>query len=267
MELGQRIRQARLDAGLSQRQLCGDTITRNMLSLIESGKARPSMDTLLFISKQLGKPSGYFLEETAVTSPNQQTVAQVLQSFKNQDMEGALSLLKGYRPPDPVFDDLVYLLEMRAATALAEQVAKEKPPYARQLLEQAEAAAEKTALATVGDRRHRLLTAYKAGVPAEDLVSQLPSVTEEMLLRSEAAVAAGNPGQGAAILDAVTQRGALWYLHRGRLYAAQGDYKAAAEHLSRAEQIYPEECIPLLERCYRELENYKLAYEYACKQR
>ena len=46
MTLGEKIRQARLEAGLSQRQLCGDTVTRNMLSQIENGSARPSMDTL-----------------------------------------------------------------------------------------------------------------------------------------------------------------------------------------------------------------------------
>ena len=46
MALGQQIRQVRLDAGLSQRQLCGGLITRNMLSQIENGNARPSMDTL-----------------------------------------------------------------------------------------------------------------------------------------------------------------------------------------------------------------------------
>lgn len=34
MELGQRLKQARLEAGMSQRQLCGDVITRNMLSQI-----------------------------------------------------------------------------------------------------------------------------------------------------------------------------------------------------------------------------------------
>ena len=33
MELGERIKQARLAAGLSQRQLCGEKLTRNMLSL------------------------------------------------------------------------------------------------------------------------------------------------------------------------------------------------------------------------------------------
>ena len=32
MELGEKLKQARLEAGLSQRQLCGEEITRNMLS-------------------------------------------------------------------------------------------------------------------------------------------------------------------------------------------------------------------------------------------
>ena len=32
MELGEKLRLARLEAGLSQRALCGDEITRNMLS-------------------------------------------------------------------------------------------------------------------------------------------------------------------------------------------------------------------------------------------
>ena len=72
MELGQKIRQARLEAGLSQRQLCGDEITRNMLSQIENGSASPSMSTLRFLAERLGKSVSYFLEEQAVTSANQQ---------------------------------------------------------------------------------------------------------------------------------------------------------------------------------------------------
>ena len=43
MELGEKLRLTRLEAGLSQRALCGDEITRNMLSRIENGAARPSM--------------------------------------------------------------------------------------------------------------------------------------------------------------------------------------------------------------------------------
>ena len=71
MELGEKLRLARQEAGLSQRVLCGNTITRNMLSQIENGSAKPSMDTLRYLAQRLGKSVSYFLEEDAVTSPNQ----------------------------------------------------------------------------------------------------------------------------------------------------------------------------------------------------
>ena len=63
MTLGEKLKAARLEAGLSQRQLCGDVITRNMLSQIENGSARPSMDTLGYFAGKLGKPISWFLEE------------------------------------------------------------------------------------------------------------------------------------------------------------------------------------------------------------
>ena len=69
MELGSLLKQARLEAGLSQRQLCGEEITRNMLSRIENGSARPSMGTLRYLAARLGKPVSFFLGEAAV-SPN-----------------------------------------------------------------------------------------------------------------------------------------------------------------------------------------------------
>ena len=65
MELGKRLRQARLEQGISQRQLCGEEITRNMLSLIENGSARPSMKTLEYLARKLGKPLSFFLDENA----------------------------------------------------------------------------------------------------------------------------------------------------------------------------------------------------------
>ena len=37
--------------------------------------------------------------------------------------------------------------------------------------------------------------------------------------------------------------------------------------LQAAETVYPEEAIPLLEICFRELGDYQKAYQYACKQR
>ena len=63
MSIGSRIKAARLEAGLSQRQLCAEHMTRNMLSQIESGSANPSMKTLQYLAQQLGKPVSFFLEE------------------------------------------------------------------------------------------------------------------------------------------------------------------------------------------------------------
>ena len=74
MSLGEALRQARLEAGLSQRALCGDEITRNMLSRIENGVAQPSMRTLQYLAGRLGKPMSYFLDEQAVVSSNQQVM-------------------------------------------------------------------------------------------------------------------------------------------------------------------------------------------------
>ena len=45
-ELGRRIKEARLAKKLTQAEVVGDFITRNMLSQIESGSALPSVKTL-----------------------------------------------------------------------------------------------------------------------------------------------------------------------------------------------------------------------------
>ena len=63
-KLGERIRELRMRLGITQRELAGDRITRNMLSLIESGNASPSVSTLLYIADRLGTSAGYFFTST-----------------------------------------------------------------------------------------------------------------------------------------------------------------------------------------------------------
>ena len=62
--LGEKIRQLRTQLGITQKDLAGDKITRNMLSLIESGTASPSVSTLVYIAERLGTPAGYFFAST-----------------------------------------------------------------------------------------------------------------------------------------------------------------------------------------------------------
>ena len=52
-DLGSRIRQLRKERKLTLEQLAGDRLTKGMLSLIENGKAQPSMESLHYIAQQL----------------------------------------------------------------------------------------------------------------------------------------------------------------------------------------------------------------------
>ena len=135
MELGEKLRQARLEAGLSQRQLCGEEITRNMLSLIENGSAKPSMKTLQYLAGRLGKSVSFFLEETAVLSPNQAVMASARQLYDSGNFSEAYEALEAYRSPDPVYDREQEILEILLRLELAkEAIRQERFVYAKQVL-------------------------------------------------------------------------------------------------------------------------------------
>lgn len=266
MDLGARLRQARLEAGLSQRQLCGETVTRNMLSQIENGSARPSMETLRYFAMRLGKPIGYFLEEQAVTSPNQAVMAQARQATDSADV---IAALQAYQSPDEVFDAERWLLAAQAYLELAERaLAQQRMGYCAQLLEKAAQAGQRTSYYTPQMERCRLLLCYQAGVrPVEELACLLPDNTTELLLRAEAALTAGRADRCLAFLEAAQVRQERWFFLRAEALVAQKAYAQAARAYQEVEKTNPQLAIPKLELCYRELEDYKMAYHYACLRR
>ena len=125
MDMGAKIKQARLEAGLSQRQLCGDVITRNMLSLIENGVSRPSMDTLKFLAARLGKSVSFFLEETTVETPNPQVMADARKAYIHRDYGALQNVLAAYQGPDPLFDEEQMYLSALASLGRAEELLRE----------------------------------------------------------------------------------------------------------------------------------------------
>jgi len=264
MDLGEKIRQARLEAGLSQRQLCGEEITRNMLSLIENGSAKPSMKTLQYLAARLGKTVSYFLEETAVLSPNQVVMDSVRQLYDAGDFPEAAKALEAYRHPDPVYDREKELLWVLIRLELAkEAIHQERYLYAADLLKQTPV---ETAYLSEEINRRRLL--LLGSIPKEAVASRLPSIDDELLLRAEEALEAGSLTRAEHLLEAMEHSdNAKWHLLRGEIYMQQKKWKEAALHLQLAEAGFPRQVYPGLEVCYRELENFQKAYEYACRQR
>jgi transcriptional regulator with XRE-family HTH domain len=62
-QIGERIREARRRAGLTQQQLAGERYTKAYVSALETGIARPSMVALSYLSERLGLPPSHFLDE------------------------------------------------------------------------------------------------------------------------------------------------------------------------------------------------------------
>jgi transcriptional regulator with XRE-family HTH domain len=60
-----RVREARLDAGLSLAQVAGNDVSRTLIHLIEHGRSRPSERVLRLIARRTGKPLSYFEARTA----------------------------------------------------------------------------------------------------------------------------------------------------------------------------------------------------------
>lgn len=266
MELGEKLRLARQEAGLSQRQVCGDTITRNMLSQIEHGTARPSMETLRQLAARLGKPVSFFLEEDVVVSPNQELMGRARTGWEEGRYTDVWLLLKDFRTPDPVLEwEWKYLSFASALKAAEAALESGKNLYARQLLEEA------------GEIDHRIPELERqrllllGRVPEADLgetVRWLSSLDEELLLRAEAALKEKNTARAETLLAAAEDTDApRWNLLRGKVLMQKKDYSGAAERLEKAEKEFPKQCCPLLEICFRETGDFRKAYEYACKQR
>jgi transcriptional regulator with XRE-family HTH domain len=71
--LGERVRSARREAGLSQAQLAGDELTKGFISQIESGLVRPSIRSLQHIASTLGRPLDYFIGDEPLAATKRVT--------------------------------------------------------------------------------------------------------------------------------------------------------------------------------------------------
>ena len=90
VELGKRIKEARLARKMTQSDVVGDFITRNMLSQIESGTANPSVKTLTYLAKVLQLPVNYLLpDELETYDTSEETV--------NADFEALIKMKNAYK--------------------------------------------------------------------------------------------------------------------------------------------------------------------------
>lgn len=282
MTLGEKIRALRLERGLSQKQLAGNCITRNMLSQIENDQAKPSMRTLEYLAQALDVDAGQLLAQTSDGSA-QATLTQARALYRAHDAAGCLAQLAAAEGEEAL------LLRARCALALAEQaLADERFEQARTLAEQAlghsaeslypDAALQITAAAVLarcasalGDGAEAAFDRYRQTYQQLQTGVQYHLTLARFALEQEHIQAAEREIWSIAELPESAR--AEYLILRGRIAAKKEQYENAILYLRQAEEI---EALPKilrrellygLEHCYRETEQYKLAYACAAAQR
>ena len=253
MTIGARIREIRVDKGLSQRQLAGDQITRNMLSQIENEQAQPSLSPLQYLAAQLDVPVGQLLGEMALP----------------QELEQALSLLSSGNyaavsqipPQTGPLEPLWQLLCAHCALAAARQAQQEgKDIYARSLLTRAVegfTACTIPAAAGLGEallRRAQLDDTSRAADCAAAKVALADLAASASVLALDALE--GEDPETALEILALCPENQDTDLLRGRALLALGRPSEAITPLTAAGKPG----LPLLEECYRQLGDFENAY-------
>src|ERR1700737_4553426 len=99
------VKRARSEAGLSLAQVAGGEISRTAIYFVETGKAKPSMETLKLIAERTGRPLDFFLSRQSTMEPRSSAgTAELERLITIGDPEGALvsgeGLLRTERDPE-----------------------------------------------------------------------------------------------------------------------------------------------------------------------
>lgn len=131
VELGKRIKEARLARKMTQADVVGDFITRNMLSQIESGTANPSVKTLTYLAKVLQLPVNYLLPDELETFDDSEnavikdfeTLNKMKNAYKRENYTAAIELALPFSGEDSVIFDEANAVLCRCYLKLAENAA------------------------------------------------------------------------------------------------------------------------------------------------
>lgn len=267
MSIGERIYAARQEAGLSQRELAGENITRNMLSLLEHDQANPSLDTLRYLSGKLNRPISYFLGEDTAYLPGLSELRQARQAYEAGAYFECLELLETAETGE-ILKPEREMLWAEATLREAEQALEQgKDRYCHTILERVGARMGKCPYAAREfEARRAVLLARSAGTPQQMVQATqiLPNVDEILMLQAQAALQQAKPEQAKQALEAVASReNTRWNMLRGDAAFALEAYEEAVGFYHKAEQEAPKLVRKGLQESYAKLGNFEQAYKYA----
>ena len=284
MNIGERIRELRISKLMTQADLAGDHITRNMLSCIENGSANPSLSTIIYIAGRLGVPAGFLLAEQGdeMAYRKMSNLSNIKKAYTTGDVQSCRSLcLSGCPEPD---DEISLLLANCDAEIAVEEFWSGKLRSSCRFFDEALSYAEKTIYSTDAiEAEIRVYFRFMERI-SHTLYSDLLDEEKTLSVKSNSIVSRyldalyaldnGDISVAEALIDQLAQSGENSFfkaLLQNKLLIIQKNYKQAQKAL---QQLLQDSATPLnkielytvledLEICCRENEDYKNAYRYA----
>ncbi|MBQ7003633.1 MAG: helix-turn-helix transcriptional regulator [Oscillospiraceae bacterium] len=127
-ELGRRLKAARLSKKMTQSDVVGTFITRNMLSQIESGSATPSMKTLEYLAGVLEIPMERLLSDADEPAPHEPEGMKALSHAKALLNDREYEALLALPIPCEALRDEFTALQSMAHLQLAARLAEKRHP-------------------------------------------------------------------------------------------------------------------------------------------
>src|SRR2546428_445955 len=112
------VKQARKDAGLSLGQVANGAVSRTAIYFVETGKAKPSMETLRLIAERTGQPLDYFLVRPSTMEPRWLSALGSVHAT-TQDWQAAIDCYERAIAAGEVVQDLRRLSLMYSGLSLA----------------------------------------------------------------------------------------------------------------------------------------------------
>jgi len=102
VNIGNKIKTLRRELKMTQKELAGEEITRNMLSCIENGSSLPSISTLVYIAERLGVSPGFLIADENEDHIYRKSteLTKIRQAFARNDWKMCLRYCELQNPGD-----------------------------------------------------------------------------------------------------------------------------------------------------------------------
>ena len=109
MTIGEKIKKARQELKMTQSELAGEKITRNMLCQIELGIANPSIDTVRYLAERLSLPLSYLFshDDDILFYKKKEKIGEIYERFEQKDFLRCVQIIESINADD---DELAFLL-------------------------------------------------------------------------------------------------------------------------------------------------------------